>query len=44
MPITGNLRRAYLVSWIVVFVTAVASMTGLLYQTAVYSTEELRQS
>lgn len=44
MPITGNLRQAYLVSWIVVFVTAVASIIGLMYQTAVYPTEELRQT
>ncbi|MEJ2749135.1 MAG: hypothetical protein P8183_14695 [Anaerolineae bacterium] len=44
MLITGNLRRAYALSLIVVVVTAVASIIGLLYQTAIYPTEELRQS
>lgn len=44
LPVTGNLTRAYVLSLIVVAVTAVASIIGLLYQTNIYPTEELRQS
>lgn len=44
LPVTGNLTRAYALSLIVVAVTAVASIIGLLYQTNIYPTEELRQS
>ena len=42
MLITGNLKRSYALSLIVATVTAVASIIGLVYQTAVYPTEELR--
>lgn len=44
MFVTGNLKRAYALSLIVVGVTAVASIIGLIYQTTLYSTEELRQA
>jgi hypothetical protein len=44
LPITGNLARVYVLSLIVVAVTAVTSVIGLLYQTTIYPTEELRQT
>jgi len=44
MFVTGSLRRAYALSWIVVVVTAVASIVGLIVQTTFYPTEELRQA
>lgn len=39
-----NFTRAYALSLFVAAMTAVASIIGLLYQTAVYPTEELRQT
>jgi hypothetical protein len=44
MFVTGNLKRAYTLSWIVAVVTAVASLAGLIYRTTLYPTEELRQA
>jgi len=44
MPIKHNLTLIYVLSFIIAILMAVASISGLLYQTIVYPTEELLQS
>ena len=42
LPITRRLTVVYALSLVIALLMAVASAAGLLYQTAVYPTEELR--
>lgn len=44
LPITRNLTLAYVVSFLIAFIMAVASVVGLLYQTGIYPTDELALS
>lgn len=44
LPVRGKLTLAYIVSLLIAALMALASLTGLLNQTAVYPSEELRQS
>jgi hypothetical protein len=44
LPFKRSLTKAYILSLIVVIGTAVASVVGVLYQTTVYPTEEMRQA
>jgi hypothetical protein len=44
LPLKGNLRYVYTLSFIVATLMVAASLTGLFLQTAIYPTDELRQS
>lgn len=44
LPITHNLRLAYVLSLVVALLVSVASIIGLLYPATIYPTEELRHS
>jgi hypothetical protein len=41
LPVTRHLTLAYVVSFLIAFIMAAASVAGLLYRTAIYPTDEL---